>query len=166
MKWNSWSKDRAQGIDASGLNIHSSALPAIIYKPIYLQDCVVLVMWVLNPCTTARTPPTPVLGCWTLLLSVTASAGFCKVMMIGKRGHLFSVTCINSDSFWLKHTALSRDCFFLWAECEQVGADVGGMWAARCVTLQKEDLCAKPHLRLRLFKGALQRVGLSSWMPL
>lgn len=46
------------------------------------------------------------------LLSVTASAGLCKVMMIGKRGHSFSVTWLNSDSFWLKHTDLSRDCFF------------------------------------------------------
>lgn len=106
------SRNRCQSSGWAGLNSYTSALPAIIYKIIYLQDCVVLAMWVLYPCTSARAPTTHALWYWTLLLSVTASAGLCKVMMIGKRGHSFSVTWLNSDSFWLKHTDLFRDCFF------------------------------------------------------
>lgn len=47
-----------------------------------------------------------------------------------------------------------------------MGADGGGTWTERCIALQKEGLCAKPHLRLRSAEGALQRAGLSCWMPL
>lgn len=119
------SRNRCQSSGWEGLNIHSSAVPATIH----LQDKPVLAIWVLSSHTSARDPTTSIHACWILLHRVTVSAGLCKVMVIGKKGHLFPMTRINSYPLWLEHKDLLRLLFFIgWGWAMLCAAS--GQWGA------------------------------------
>lgn len=163
------SRNRRSSSGWAGLNIHFNVLPAIIYKPIYLQGYVVLAMWVLYPCTSARAPKNPVLEYRTLLLSASCFSRALQGYDDGEKRDIYSQwhELIVILFGWRIRT--SRDCFFF----------IGGVLADGCwwgwhldseVHCFAEGLnplwCAKPHQRLRPTKGALQRAGLSGWMPL